>query len=78
MLWLWRGPVAAALIGSLAPERPYAAGAALKKKKRKRKSSHSLGTWDPPGSEDDVAEDYSRRPKKVVGNKRTPWSKLGH
>ena len=33
-LWLWRGPVATALIGPLVWEPPYAAGAALEKAKR--------------------------------------------
>ena len=33
-LWLWRRPAAAAPIQPLAWERPYAAGAALKKKKK--------------------------------------------
>jgi len=34
LLWLWRRPVATALIGPLAWEPPYAAGAALEKKKK--------------------------------------------
>ena len=44
LLWLWRRPVARALIRSLAWEPPYASGAALeerqkdKKKKEKRLS----------------------------------------
>ena len=37
LLWLWCRPAAAALIQPLAWERPYAAGAALKKKKIKNK-----------------------------------------
>ena len=40
LLWLWRRPVAAAPIGSLAWEPPYAAGAAqeiAKKRKKKKK-----------------------------------------
>ena len=36
MLWLWRRLAAVALIGPLAREPPYAAGAALKGKKKKR------------------------------------------
>ena len=36
-LWLWRKPEAAAPIGPLAWELPYATGVALKKQKRKRK-----------------------------------------
>ena len=37
LLWLWYRPAAVALIGLLAWELPYGAGAALKKKKRKEK-----------------------------------------
>ena len=36
LLWLWRRLGAAALIGPLAWESPYAAGATLKKKKKER------------------------------------------
>ena len=36
LLWLWCGPVAAALIGPLAWEPPCAAGAALEKAKRQK------------------------------------------
>ena len=45
-LWLWRGPVAAALIGPLAWEPPYAAGADTKKRK-KRKVLHSVQFYVP-------------------------------
>ena len=45
LLWLWHWPAATALLGHLAWETPYAAGAALKrpkkKKKRKRKKSET-------------------------------------
>ena len=37
MQWLWHGPAAAAPIGHLAWELPYAAGMAIKKKKKKKK-----------------------------------------
>ena len=37
LLWLWRRPVAVALIGPLAWEPPYAAGEPLKSKKKKKK-----------------------------------------
>ena len=37
LLWLWRRPVAAAPIGPLAWEPPYAMGAALEKAKDKNK-----------------------------------------
>ena len=37
LLWLWRRPVATALIGPLAWEPPNAAGAALKKKDKRQK-----------------------------------------
>ena len=37
LLWLWRGPVAAALIQPLAWEPPYAAGAAQETAKKKTK-----------------------------------------
>ena len=37
LLWLWRRPVAIALIQPLAWEPPYAAGAALKRQKTKKK-----------------------------------------
>ena len=36
-VWLWCRPAAAAPIQPLAPEHPYTAGAALKRKKRKEK-----------------------------------------
>ena len=45
-LWLWRRPVATALIGPLAWEPPYASGVALKRKKKekkKRKEKRNLG-----------------------------------
>ena len=38
LLWLWHVPAAAALIGPLAWERPYAVGMALKKTKKKEKN----------------------------------------
>ena len=37
LLWLWRKPVAAALIRPLAWELPYASGAALKEKRKEKK-----------------------------------------
>ena len=37
LLWLWRRPAAAAPIGPLAWELPYAAGMALKRQKKKKK-----------------------------------------
>ena len=37
LLWLWRRPMATALIGPLLWEPPYAAGAALEKEKRQKK-----------------------------------------
>ena len=39
LLWLWRRPAAVALIGSLAWEPSYAAGAALKSQKKKKKKN---------------------------------------
>ena len=39
LLWLWRGPATAALMGPLAWELPHAAPAALKRKKRKKKKN---------------------------------------
>ena len=41
LLWLWRRPVAAALIQPLAWELPYAASVALKKSKKKKKKSQN-------------------------------------
>ena len=38
LLWLWRRPLAAALIGPLAWESSYATGVALEKTKKKKKS----------------------------------------
>ena len=38
MLWLWRRPAAAAPIGLLAWEPPYATGAALQRQEDKKKS----------------------------------------
>ena len=43
LLWLWCRPAATALIGPLAWDPPYAAGAALKKKKKKEKQSRETG-----------------------------------
>ena len=40
LLWLWCNPTAAALIGPLAWELPYAAGATLKSKKKKKKKTY--------------------------------------
>ena len=40
LLWLWRRPVAAALIRPLAWELPYAEGSALKKKTKKPKQTN--------------------------------------
>ena len=42
-LWLWPGPAAAAPIGPLAWNLPYATGAALKRQKRKRKEKKNMG-----------------------------------
>ena len=39
LLWLWWKPVAAALIGPLAWEPPYAMGVALKRAKKKKRKS---------------------------------------
>ena len=44
----------------------------------KEKTVHSLGTWVHPGREGNMAKRFSLRPKKVLGNKRAPWSTLGH
>ena len=40
LLWLWRRPVATALIGPLAWKPPYAGGAALKRQKTKNKNKN--------------------------------------
>ena len=40
LLWLWRGPAAAALIQPLAWEPPYATGVALKGQKDKNKNKN--------------------------------------
>ena len=42
LLWLWHRLVAAALIGPLAWEPPYAAGAALEKAKRQKKKKEKI------------------------------------
>ena len=39
LLWLWQRPVAAALVGPLAWESPYAAGVALEKAKKTKKKN---------------------------------------
>jgi len=44
LLWLWRRPVATALIQPLAWEPPYAAGAALEKAKRPKKTETKTKT----------------------------------
>ena len=41
LLWLWRRPLATALIRPLAWELPYAAGAALEKAKRKKENKNN-------------------------------------
>ena len=51
LLWLWRRPVATALIRPLAWEPPYAVGAALKrqktkKKKKRKKELHCMESWE--------------------------------
>ena len=38
-LWLWGRPAAAAPIGPIAGELPYASGGALKRKKKKKKKN---------------------------------------
>jgi len=47
LLWLWCRPAATALIGPLAWEPPYAAGAALEKAKRqkKKKKKRNFYLW---------------------------------
>ena len=45
LLWLWCGQAATALIGSLAWEPPYAAGAAQKSKKKQKKIRHCHQLW---------------------------------
>ena len=42
LLWLWRRPVAIALIRSLAWEPPYAVGAAQEMAKRQKKKNETL------------------------------------
>ena len=65
LLWLWRRPAAAAPIGPLSWEPPYALGAALEKTKRqKKKKMLSCGTsshgWQmgliPQGNLENLAE----------------------
>ena len=47
LLWLWRGPVATALLRPLAWEPPYAVGVAKEMAKRqKKKKLRSMGVWD--------------------------------
>ena len=51
LLWLWLGPAAAAPIGPLAWELPYAEGAALKRQKDKKRivfSTDGAGTLGYP------------------------------
>ena len=42
LLWLWCRPAAVALIGPLAWEPTYAAGAALKRQKKKKKNPQKI------------------------------------
>ena len=42
LLWLWRGPVATALIGPLARKTQYAEGKAKRKKKKKKKKKKTF------------------------------------
>ena len=44
LLWLWHRPAATVLIGPLAGEPPYTAGAALEKAKRQRKKKKKTTT----------------------------------
>ena len=44
LLWLWRRPVATALIGPLAWESPYAMGAVLEKAKRHKQTNKQTKT----------------------------------
>ena len=46
LLWLWRRPVATALIHPLAWEPPYAAEVALEKAKRQKKKGMVRGSGD--------------------------------
>ena len=49
LLWVWCGLAAAALIGTLAWELPYAVGVALrrqKKKKKKKKKRKEKWAWN--------------------------------
>ena len=47
LLWLWCRPAAAAPIGPLAWELPYAVGAALKKqKRRRRRENYGREGWE--------------------------------
>ena len=41
LLWLWRRPAAAAAIGPLVWEPPYAEGVALKETKQQKKNFHN-------------------------------------
>ena len=45
LLWLWRRPVAAAPIGPLAWEPPYAVGTALTRTKQNQKNLESWFGW---------------------------------
>ena len=45
LLWLWRRPVATALIGPLAWEPPHAAGVALKVPKKKKKPKTNIPSF---------------------------------
>ena len=47
LMWLWHRLAAAALIGPLAWELPYAAGADLKKKKKKKKTKNKIKSVAP-------------------------------
>ena len=45
LLWLWHKPTATAVIGPLAWEPPYAAGAAQEMAKRPKKKKKMLATY---------------------------------
>ena len=66
-LWLWRRPVAIALIKPLVWEAPYAVGAALEKAKKKKKGKKKKGA---------EGNQWIKRIKDIFKKRETEQEKL--
>ena len=76
LAWLWCKPAATVLIGSLAWEPPYAAGAAIKKKKKKekkKKKSYILPAY-PKGRGELYLNSLAKKPCPAMWNCIYPFT----